>query len=86
MIECLQSAERECTSEVDVCPGKILRPIGTTFKEWSEDMSSTDLPCWVYWRIIGYGKTFKGRRGGVLLYERHEEIENIESYEEKDNG
>ena len=77
MIECLIKAERECTKRVDVSPDKVLRPIGTTFKEWNECLTSTDLPHWVTWKVIGYFECFRGRRGDTLLYERMEEIQSV---------
>lgn len=77
MIECLISAEKECTERVDVNPEKVLRPIGTTFKEWNECLSSTVLPHWVNWKVVDYFQSFRGRRGNVLLYERMEEIQLV---------
>ncbi len=77
MIEALIKAEKECTKRIDINPDKILRPIGTTFREWIEPFSSTKLPYWVTWRIIGYIEEFKGRRGDMICYERMEEIESI---------
>ena len=74
MIECLIKAEAECTKRVDVNPDKVLRPIGTTFREWNECINSTELPHWVNWRVIGYIQSYRGRRGDTLLYERMEEI------------
>ncbi len=80
MIEALIKAERECTSAVDVLPEKVLRPIGTIFREWLEDIRSNDLPHWISWRVKGYGETYRGRRGDTILYERHEELESFEPY------
>ena len=81
MIECLIKAEKECTERIDVNPDKVLRPIGTTFREWSEHLCSTDPPGWIYWKIIGYIQEFKYRMGNALFYERMEEIEGIEKDE-----
>ncbi len=75
MIESLIKAGQKCTKEVDIHPEKVLRPIGTVFREWNECLASTDLPHWIYWKVIGYGETFVGRHGNVLRYERHEVIE-----------
>ena len=74
MIEALISAEKECTEREDVNPDKVLCPLGTTFREWSECLTSTELAHWVTWKVIGYIQSFRGRRGNVLLYERMEEI------------
>ena len=74
MIEALISAEKECTERVDVNPDKVLRPIDTTFKEWSECKCSTEPAHWVTWKVIGYIQSFRGRSGDILLYERMEEI------------
>ena len=74
MIEALIKAEAECTERLDINPDKVLRPIGSTFKEWNECLTSTDLPHWVTWEIMGYMEVFRGRRGNTLLYERMEEI------------
>ena len=78
MIECLIAAEKECTEREDVCPDKVLRPIGTVFKDWSECKTSTELPHWSWWEVVAYMQVFRGRRGNTLLYERHEEIKGIE--------
>ena len=75
MIECLISVEKECTERVDVNPEKVLRPIGTTFQEWNECLSSTEPAHWVNWKVVGYIQSFRGRRGDVLLYEKMEEIQ-----------
>lgn len=77
MIECLIKAEKECTERVDVNPGKVLRPIGATFKEWTECINSTDIPHWVTWKVIGYIHSYRGRSGNTLFYERMEEIQSI---------
>ena len=77
MIECLIKAEKECTERVDVNPDKVLRPIGTIFKEWTECECSTELPHWVTWKVVGYIQSFRGRRGDTLLYERMEEIQSV---------
>ena len=74
MIKTVKRAEKECVESVDINPGKVLRPIGTVFREWNECLTTNELPHWVYWEITGYGQTFKGRRGKALLYEQHEEI------------
>ena len=74
MIDLLIKAEKECTDRVDVSPDKVLRPIGSTFREWIECSVSTDLPHWVTWEVVGYFQSFRGRRGSVLFYERMEEI------------
>jgi hypothetical protein len=81
MIEALIKAEKECTDRLDVNPDKVLRPIGTTFREWIGSPYSTDPPGWIYWKIIGYVQTFKYRMGNKLFYERMEEIEGIEKDE-----
>ena len=67
MIEALISAEKECTERVDVNPDKVLRPLGTTFREWSKCLTSTELAHWITWKVIGYIHSFRGRRGNVLL-------------------
>ena len=77
MIECLIAAEKECTEQVDVIPGKVLRPIGTTFKEWNECSCSTGLPHWITWKVIGYIQSYRGRSGDTLFYERMEEIQSV---------
>lgn len=77
MIEALIKAEKECTERVDVNPDKVLRPIGTTFREWNECLTSTDLPHWITWEVVGYLQEFRGRRGDALLYERMEEIQSV---------
>lgn len=74
MIEALIKAETECTERVDVNPDKVLRPIGTTFKEWNECSNSTEPAHWVTWKVIGYMQSFRGRYGNTILYERMEEI------------
>ena len=75
MIECLINAEKECTERVDVNPDKVLRPIGTIFREWNECLCSTELPHWVTWKVVGYLQSFRARYGNTLLYERMEEIQ-----------
>lgn len=84
MIEALIEAERECTERVDVCPEKVLRPIGFVFKDWCESLSSTKPPHWIYWKIDEHCTTFQGRHGDKLLYERCESLISIseEEYEE----
>lgn len=84
MIESLIAAEKECTESVDIAPGKVLRPIGTVWKEWFEPATSTDPPHWIYWEVMNYAQAYRGRRGDTLLFERHEEIKSIdlEEYEE----
>ena len=77
MIECLIKAEKECTFRVDVNPDKVLRPIGTTFKEWNECPNSTDVPHWMTWKVAGYITSYKGRSGNTLFYERMEEIQLV---------
>lgn len=77
MIECLIKAEKECTFRVDVNPDKVLRPIGATFKEWTECSCSTDLPYWITWKVIGYIQSYRGRSGNTLFYERMEEIQSV---------
>lgn len=77
MIESLIAAESECTAWVDIAPDKILRPIGTTFKEWTECLSSTEPPHWTTWKVTGYFNSFRGRQGDTLLYERVEGIEAV---------
>jgi len=74
MIENLIKAEQECTEWVDIEPDKILRPVGTTFDEWVESPSSTQIPHWVKWEVAGHFQSFAGRRGNVGLYRRREEI------------
>lgn len=81
MIEALIRAEKECAEEIDIDPDKVLRPIGTVFREWDECLMITELPHWIHWEVIGYSETFKGRRGNVLLYERHEELRSVETDE-----
>lgn len=81
MIESLIAAERECISQVDINPDKVLRPIGTTFREWTDCLTSTELPHWMVWEVIGYIEAHKGRSGNTLFYERFEEIQ----LKEKDN-
>lgn len=75
MIGALIKAEKECTERVDVNPDKVLRPIGTTFREWTECLCSTELPHWVTWKVVDYFQSFRGCRGNTLLYERMEEIQ-----------
>lgn len=82
--DCLISAEKECTERVDIAPDKVLRSIGTTFKERNECFSSTDLPHWSIWEVVGYLESFRGRSGNALLYERMEEIRLAEPQENKD--
>jgi len=77
MIESLIKAEKECSKRVDLKPDKVLQPIGATFKEWSDCISSTDAPHWVTWKVIGYIQSYRGRRGDTLFYERMEEIELV---------
>lgn len=74
MIETLIRAEAECTEWTDAYPDKVLRPIGTIFKEWCEDICSTELAHWICWEVVGYMKSFSGRSGNEILYERMEEI------------
>lgn len=52
MIEALIKAEAECTERVDVKPNKVLRPIGTKFREWYEPVTSTDPPHWQHWEVV----------------------------------
>jgi len=81
LVQALINAERECTEHRDIVPDRVLRPIGTIFKEWSECTNSTDLPHWIWWKVTGEHQTFVGRRGDIGLYERHEEIQGIEEPE-----
>lgn len=81
MIESLIAAEKECTKREDVNPAKVLRPIGTIMKEWTDCPFSTDLPHWIYWRIKGYLNSYRGRHGDTLFFERMEEIESLNSDE-----
>lgn len=74
MFECMIAAEKECTEHEDIKPDKVLRPIGTTWREWFEPKDSTDLPHWITWKVIGYIETYRGQRGNTLLYERMESI------------
>lgn len=74
IIESLVAAEKECTEQVDIAPEKVLRPIGTKFKDWIESINSTDLPHWSYWVVVAHVQSFRGRRRNALLYERMEEI------------
>ncbi len=64
----------ECTKFVDVEPNKVLRPVGTTFQEYVEDMTTTDLPKTVIWKVVGYLESFVSRCGETLFYRRNEEI------------
>lgn len=84
MLESLIKAEKECTEQRDVNPDKVLRPIGTLFKEWIKNDNSTELPHWAVWEVCGYMEIYRGRRGNVLLYQRSEEIKlaSTESAEE----
>lgn len=75
MIDVMIRAENECTDKEDIHPDKVLRPIGFTFKEWVDELCSTDIPHWMWWKIVGHIEAFVGRRGDVLLYERNEAIE-----------
>jgi len=77
MEEYLIKTEAECSGRVNVNPDKVLLPIGSTFKRWMEDGTSTDLPHWVEWEVVGYVEVFRGRRGDALCYERCEEIKLI---------
>ena len=77
MLEVFIKAKKECTKRRDVKPDKVLRPIGTTFKEWIEPETSTDLPHWIHWKVVRHIQSFRGRSGDTLLYERHEEIQGI---------
>jgi hypothetical protein len=74
MKESLIAAERECTEQVDIKPDKLLRPIGYVFKEWADCLTTTDLPHWILWEIVGYMEVYRGRRGNKLLFERCEEV------------
>ncbi len=74
MIDTLIAAERECTESVDINPDKVLRSVGFTYREWIESTTSTELPHWVTWEIVGYMQTFSHRQGNTLYYERLEEI------------
>lgn len=78
MIQALRNAERECTERRDIKPDKMLRSIGTTFKTWNECVGSTEIPHWAWWRVKGYMRSFRGRNGNAILYERMEEIEGID--------
>ncbi len=78
MIESAIKAEKECTEEEDIEPDKVLRPIGTVFRVWIEPQWSTELPHWAYWEVVRYITSYCGRKGNILLYERHEEIRGIE--------
>ena len=78
MIEALISADKECTKRRDIAPDKVLRPIGTIWREWIEPNAFTELPGWMYWRVKGYVEVFKWREGDTIYYERHEEIEATE--------
>ena len=78
MIEAIKAAYRECTNRVNICPDKVLRSIGTVFKEWIDDPCSTDLPHWTWWEVVGHFESFAGRNGDTLLYERHESHECVE--------
>ena len=74
MIESLIKADQECTTQRDVNPGKVLRPIGTRFREWCENRGSTDPPCYLEWKVVDHYESFKGRRGDTILFERMEEV------------
>lgn len=75
-------AFNQCTEKEDIKPDKVLRPIGTTFKEWAECSTTTDLPHWINWKVVGHMESIVGRRGNTLLYERNEEIESFEPIED----
>ena len=68
------AAEKECTSRQDVKPDRVLRPIGTRFKEWIKCENTTTMPHWTTWKVVGYIESYKGRKGNTLLYERNEEL------------
>ncbi len=83
MKEALIRAEKECTESRDIEPEKVLRPIGTVFKEWVEHKSSTEVDGWAYYKVDEHIQVFRGRRGKVLLYGRCESIVGIEEIEYK---
>ena len=77
----LIAAARECDQERDVAPNKVLRPIGAVSKEWCESQYSTELPQWIYWKVVEHIHTFVGRRGKTLLYKRNEVVQGIDKEE-----
>ena len=77
MIEAMIEAYKECTEEADVAPDKVLRPLGSVFKTWAECECSTELPHWIYWKVDEHIRTFKGRYGKTLRFERNESIVSI---------
>jgi len=79
IVAALIKAERECTKRRDIKPNKVLRPIGTTFKERTNNPCSTALPHWSWWKVVDYIQSFRGRSGNTLFYERMESIEGIEN-------
>ena len=72
--ELLISSEKEFTDWKDINPNKVLRPIGTIFKEWIENITSTEPARFYTWEVVGYFQSYRGRRGNIGLYERMEEI------------
>lgn len=73
----LISAHRECTEWRDVAPDKEIR-IGHIFKEWIDDKSSTALPHWVWYEVVGEMEVFRYRRGNIAYYERFGEIKVVD--------
>ncbi len=76
-VESLINAHEECIEWRDVSPDKEIL-IGRIFKKWAECMSSTDLPHWVWYEVVGELQVFRYRRGNVGYYERFGEIEAVD--------
>ena len=74
LADSLIKAEQDGAVWVDCKPDKVLRPIGTIFKEWNECISSTELPHWVVWKVVGHVESVVSLCGGTLLFERYEEV------------
>ena len=77
IIDAYIEAEKECTESVDINPGKVLRPIGTTFRVWNECLCSTEPPHWTTYKVVKHGTSFVARNGKKMLFERTEEIEAV---------
>ena len=75
--ESLINAHKECTEWRDVSPGKEIL-IGRIFKDWVECLSSTDLPHWVWYKVVGVLEVFRYRKGNVGYYERFGEIRAVD--------
>ncbi len=76
-VDSLINAHKECKEWRDIFPDKEIL-IGRIFKEWVDCEFSTDLPCWLWYEVVGEMEIFRYRRGNVGYYERVGEVKCID--------